>query len=50
MQENMQDGLTWNHGVKLSKMDIKDVVTFHSGEQDELDAPIETWCEIKIYL
>jgi hypothetical protein len=31
-------------------MDIKDVVIFHSGEQDELDAPIETWCEIKIYL
>jgi hypothetical protein len=47
----MQGGLTRSQeGVKLSKMDIKDVVTFHSGEQEELDAPIETWREIRIYL
>jgi hypothetical protein len=36
-------------------MDIKDVVTFHSGEREELDAPtentkLEIWHEIKIYL
>ncbi len=46
----MQGGLTRNQeGVQLSKMDIKDV-TFHNCEQEELDAPIETWGEIRIHL